>query len=86
MKTFEEAIGSIVCECAVEERNEAKARLVDCHERYSSLAREAGENANVKVIMIELGEYARRQNLESALFTAFMHGLIAGVEMEKSEL
>ncbi len=88
MKTFEEAFEAVSRQIATSETviAETQAEMEDVASRYASLAKEAAESEQHHRAMIIWLEMGADGQATSALFSAFMAGLITGCEMEKQEL
>lgn len=92
MKTFEEVLNTMPVTCLVDPDDRAspsdveeRDRLTRSHEfygRYSAIADEAHRSAVMNEMLLGWLLLAKTDP-SSALFSAFMTGLIVGMEMEK---
>lgn len=61
-------------------------RLAGVAERYKSLIAEAIETEYFEALIAQCTETVLHLNLKSALATAFLNGLMVGIEMERQEI
>lgn len=95
MKTFDEALGAIHYHVEVEKVNidEVRAKAAELHERkhrYDSLWKEVQAHPRYREMMdcwIDAHTHGDAgTEIYSVICTAFMSGLIVGIEMEKQDL
>ena len=84
MKTFQEAVKKTVMNTPWEDRSIAQARkdFKELQLKYLSIAEEAEELFN-SGLLAALVNSACEKGLRDAFFTAFIDGLVTGIEMEK---
>jgi hypothetical protein len=85
MKTFEEALSSQVKQTTPAGLEETQKEFADTLGRYRCLAEEAGDSPTIGMFAIIWTRMAEAESVEVACFSAFMTGLITGIEMEKAE-
>lgn len=85
MKTFEEALATVVVSASDEELTAVAPAVVDKALKYSSLAEEIGGNKKVHDMIHALLESQEGEPACSLMTAAFINGVIVGIEMEKSE-
>jgi succinyl-CoA synthetase beta subunit len=86
MKTFDEAFTA--CSRATKSEDDARSasdEMINIHERYGEFAKQVLGSEQVRHAMEVWAEIAFDHGVSSAVFTAFMSGLITGMEMEKAE-
>lgn len=86
MKTFKEALTYFMqCVPADSPVDAAIAKIEDMRDRYRELSEEAGSNSTLETAIVAWYEHGTVNGASSALFTAFMAGMVTGIEMEKRE-
>ncbi len=84
MKTFDEAVNCVNREVAsVNEIEEASQAIQDTFERYAEVAMEAFSHPKTQHMLLAWSS-GLSNDPQGALFSAFMSGLVVGIEMEKS--
>lgn len=84
MKTFEEAITCSMQLVPVEQGPEiAVERIAETQSRYRELSDEAANNPVLQQAIVAWYEHGQCNGAGSALFTAFVSGMVTGIEMEK---
>lgn len=90
MKTFEEALQMLYVVVRDQEViktepgfQEAIAPLMDTNKRYQGFCDDCANSRRFDGLLAAWMEHAAEENVESALFTAFISGLVVGMEMEK---
>lgn len=84
MKTFEEALATQVRETTPQNSDSVSAELEDTHARYNCLVEDARNSKALAIMCIVwIDVVAEELGIEQALMSAFMTGLITGIEMEK---
>jgi hypothetical protein len=86
MKTFEEAITAV---CHPRAETDAETRLIGLQleenaARCDSIAQEAQQNEQYQALLKAWIELGANGMVRSAFFSAFMAGLVTGMEMEKA--
>lgn len=90
MKTFEEALALSFQKVAIsDEQGQADAveTVKQTSSRFREIAAQADDNEDVTMLCAAMVQAVASKDMPpmSAFFTAFMHGLIVGIEMEKAE-
>lgn len=88
MKSFSDALKTVIVygEGSVQGMEAAQDEMTETKEKYAAISEEANQSEELSGAIMSWGMMALETGqFGTALFSAFMAGLIVGCEMEKSE-
>lgn len=85
MKTFEEALGLHAVSRPEDIEALVNGAMRDIAARYMGIAQEANHSEVMRGMIEGWLEMAKEVGLKDVIFSAFITGLITGIEMEKAE-